>query len=125
MKNMNKCPFASVLILILWMGAVGCANDPRDRVDVTAPEGVLTKTEFVNVLSEIQLVEAGAKNRLWRNDDVEKRLKEAYNEVFSKHNVSEKKFTESHRWWWSHPVAMKGVLLDVTERITQLEIEAR
>ncbi len=125
MKNMNKCPFASVLILILWMGAVGCANDPRDMVNVTAPEGVLAKTEFVNVLAEIQLVEAGAKNRLWRNDDVEKRLKEAYNEVFSKHNVSEKKFAESHRWWWSHPVAMKGVLLEVTERITQLEIEAR
>ena len=123
---MVKVNFTSILLLLLAIiGTGGCANDSRDRVNVTAPDGVLKKTEFVNVLADIQLIEAASKNRVWRNDDVEKRLGDAYNEVFSKHDITESQFMDSHRWWWSHPVAMKGVLLEVTEKITQLEIEAR
>ncbi|MGY8928875.1 MAG: DUF4296 domain-containing protein [Flavobacteriales bacterium] len=122
---MGKVKFTSILLLILVMGTGGCANDIRDRVDVIVPDGVLEKPEFVNVLADIQLIEAASKNRVWRNDDVEKRLEDAYNEVFSKHDITESQFKASHRWWWNQPVAMKGVLLEVTEKITQLEIEAR
>ena len=122
---MIKVKLTSILLLVLVMGTGGCANDVRDRVDVIAPKRVLEKTEFVNVLADIQLIEAASKNRVWRNDDVEKRLGDAYNEVFSKHNITEHQFKASHSWWWNHPVAMKGVLLEVTEKITQLEIEAR
>ena len=123
---MVKVNFTSILLLLLAIiGTGGCANDSRDRVNVTAPDGVLKKTEFVNVLADIQLIEAASKNRVWRNDDVEKRLGDAYNEVFRKHDITESQFKASHSWWWNHPVAMKGILLEVTERITQLEIEAR
>ena len=122
---MGKVKFTSILLLLLVMGTGGCANDIRDRVDVIVPDGVLEKPEFVNVLADIQLIEAASKNRVWRNDDVEKRLEDAYNEVFSKHDITESQFKASHRWWWNHPVAMKSVLLEVTEKITQLEIEAR
>ena len=122
---MGKVKFTSILLLLLVMGTGGCANDIRDRVDVIVPDGVLEKHEFVNVLADIQLIEAASKNRVWRNDDVEKRLEDAYNEVFSKHDITESQFKASHRWWWNQPVAMKGVLLEVTEKITQLEIEAR
>jgi hypothetical protein len=122
---MGKVKFTSILLLLLVMGTGGCANDIRDRVDLIVPDGVLEKPEFVNVLADIQLIEAASKNRVWRNDDVEKRLEDAYNEVFSKHDITESQFKASHRWWWNQPVAMKGVLLEVTEKITQLEIEAR
>jgi hypothetical protein len=122
---MAKVKFTTILLLLLVMGTGGCTNDVRDRVDVVVPDGVLEKNEFVNVLADVQLIEAASKNRVWRNDDVEKRLEDAYNEVFSKHDITESQFKTSHRWWWSHPVAMKGVLLEVTEKITQLEIEAR
>ena len=122
---MCKVRYTTVLLLFLEMGISSCANDLRDRVDVIVPDGVLEKTEFVNVLADIQMIEAGSKNRVWRNDDVEKRLGEAYNNVFSKHDISESQFKASHRWWWNHPVAMKSVLLEVTEKITQLEIESR
>jgi len=122
---MGKVKFTSILLLLLVMGTGGCSSDIRDRVGVIAPDGVLEKPEFISVLADIQLIEAASKNRVWRNDDVEKRLEDAYNEVFSKHDITESQFKDSHRWWWNHPVAMKGVLLEVTEKITQLEIEAR
>ena len=122
---MTKVKFTSILLLLLVMGTGGCSSDIRDRVVVSTPESVLGKTEFVNVLADIQLIEAASKNRVWRNDDVEKKLQDAYNEVFRKHDITESQFKASHLWWWNHPVAMKGVLLEVTEKITQLEIEAR
>ena len=115
----------SVIILALVVCLSACSTNARDRPDITSPEGVIEKTAFINLLADIQLIEAASKNRLWRNDDVEKRLGEAYNEVFQKHGVSEAQFKTSHTWWWNHPVAMKGVLLEVTEKITQLETEAR
>ena len=122
---MGKVRYTTVLLLLLEMGLSSCANDLRDRVDVIAPDGILNKAEFINVLADIQMIEAGSKNRIWRNDDVEKKLGEAYYGVFLKHDISESEFRSSHHWWWNHPVAMKSVLLEVTEKITQLEIESR
>lgn len=100
-----------------------CFEDPRDSASVVAPPGIIERSDFVPLLSDIQLIEAASKNRVWRNDDVEKRLREAYAEVFEKHSVSKEMFEKSHSWWWSHPVAMKSVLLEVTEHLSQLEEE--
>ena len=111
-------------ILIVLMG-IGCVEDPRDLANVNPPEGVLGRTEFVALMAEIQILEGAAKIRVFRNDDVNKRLGEAYFEIFEKHSVSAAEFEESHTWWWEHPVAMKGVLLEVTEKISQIESEQR
>ncbi|PCJ81960.1 MAG: hypothetical protein COA49_03065 [Bacteroidetes bacterium] len=101
----------------------GCFEDPRDSANIVAPSGIIAKDSFVLLLSDIQLIEAASKNRVWRNDDVKKRLGEAYLEVFEKYSVSKEEFETSHAWWWSHPVAMKSVLLEVTENLSQLEAE--
>ena len=48
------------------------------------------------------------------------KLKSIY-EIFEKHAVSPAEFEKSHIWWWEHPVAMKEVLLEITEKISQIE----
>ncbi|HIN41722.1 MAG TPA: DUF4296 domain-containing protein [Flavobacteriales bacterium] len=99
----------------------GCVEDHRDAAIVVAPEGIVERDAFILLLADIQLIEAASKNRVWRNDDVEKKLVEAYLEVFNRHSVSKEDFEKSHTWWWNHPVAMKSLLLEVTERISQIE----
>ena len=108
-------------IFMLFIGVVGCAEDSRDLANVSPPEGVLERVEFVELMADIQILEGAAKIRVFRNDDVEKRLGEAYFEIFAKHAVSAAEFERSHTWWWEHPVAMKGVLLEITEKISQIE----
>ena len=108
-------------IFMLFIGVVGCAEDSRDLANVSPPEGVLERVEFVELMADIQILEGAAKIRVFRNDDVEKRLGEAYFEIFAKHAVSAAEFERSHTWWWKHPVAMKGVLLEITEKISQIE----
>jgi hypothetical protein len=108
------------VILIVFMG-VGCAEDSRDLANVNPPEGILERVEFVGLMADIQILEGASKIGTFRNDDVQKRLGEAYYEVFSKHAVSAAEFERSHTWWWEHPVAMKEVLLEITEKISQIE----
>jgi hypothetical protein len=107
-------------IFILFIG-VGCAEDSRDLANVNPPEGVLERVEFVELMADIQILEGAAKIRVFRNDDVKKRLGEAYFKIFEKHALSAAEFERSHTWWWEHPVAMKEVLLEITEKISQIE----
>lgn len=107
-------------IFILFIG-VGCAEDSRDLANVNPPEGVLERVGFVELMADIQILEGAAKIRAFSNDDVKKRLGEAYFDIFEKHAVSAAEFERSHTWWWEHPVAMKGVLLEITEKISQIE----
>jgi len=107
-------------IFVFFIG-VGCAEDSRDLANVNPPEGVLERVEFVELMADIQILEGAAKIRVFRNDDVKKRLGEAYYEIFEKHAVSAAEFERSHTWWWEHPVAMKEVLLEITEKISQIE----
>jgi hypothetical protein len=111
-------------ILIVFM-VVGCVDDPRDLANVNPPEGVMVRSDFVELMAEIQILEGAAKIRVFRNDDVTKRLGEAYFEIFKKHSVSAEEFEKSHTWWWEHPIAMKGVLLEITEKISQIEREQK
>ena len=107
-------------IFLVFMG-VGCAEDSRDLANVNPPEGVLERVKFVGLMADIQILEGASKIGAFRNDDVQKRLGEAYYEVFAKHAVSVAEFERSHTWWWEHPVAMKEVLLEITEKISQIE----
>ncbi|MAU76050.1 MAG: hypothetical protein CL831_04150 [Crocinitomicaceae bacterium] len=107
-------------LFILLVGG-GCAEDSRDLGNVDPPEGILERVEFVELMADIQILEGAAKIRVFSNDDVRKRLGEAYYAIFEKHGVSPAEFEKSHTWWWEHPVAMKEVLLEITEKISQIE----
>lgn len=115
-----------VLFSILLLAFLsGCADDPRDSVNATpsAQSDIIPRDKFVEVMSDIQLIEAASKNKVFRNDDETLRLKEAYSEIFTKHGITQEQFTESHKWWWTHPNAMRSILLEVTEKLSQLESE--
>ena len=109
--------------ILLVATLIGCSSDPRDNVNATPSESsdVLQREKFIEVMCDIQLIEAASKNKVFRNDDEALKLGAAYKETFEKHGVTQTEFEESHKWWWSHPQAMKSVLLEVTERLTQKE----
>ena len=109
-------------VLLLVLGA-GCAPEPVGLgANPKPPEGVLSRTEFVAVLAEIQVVEAASDQRSFRNDNERLKLAEAYNDVWHRTGVSAETFEASHAWWWAHPEAMKGVLRDVVDVLKDLEV---
>ena len=100
--------------VLLLVGLAGCSPAPvGGEAAPLPPQGVLGREEFVRVMTEVQLIEAVADKRIYRNDNERQRLAEAYNDVWARTGVSAATFDSSYTWWWGHPEAMKGVLRDV------------
>ena len=107
------------------LGLPGCSPEPvGGEAAPLPPQGVLGKDEFVRVMTEVQLIEAVADKRIYRNDNERQRLAEAYNDVWARTGVSAATFDSSYTWWWGHPEAMKGVLLDVVDALKDMEVES-
>ena len=102
-----------------------CNNDPRDNSRATPPSELLQKDLFIKVMADIQLLEAASKGKVFRNDNASKNVSEGYAEIFNKHGITRELFEKSHTWWWEHPVAMKSVLIEVTQKLTLMEEELR
>lgn len=112
-----------LVCILLTATLISCTSDPRDNVNATPSDNssILPRDQFIEVMCDIQLIEAAAKNKVFRNDDEALKLGAAYKETFEKHGITQAEFEESHKWWWSHPQAMKAILLEVTEKLSQLQ----
>ena len=67
--------------VLLLVGLAGCSPEPvGGEATPLPPQGVLGKDEFVRVMTEVQLIEAVADKRIYRNDNERQRLAEAYND---------------------------------------------
>ena len=114
-----------VLMFLGLLGLPGCSPEPvGGEATPLPPKGVLGKDEFVRVMTEVQLIEAVADKRIYRNDNERQRLAEAYNDVWARTGVSAATFDSSYTWWWGHPEAMKGVLRDVVDALKDMEVES-
>jgi len=102
-----------------------CSSDPRDDARATPPSKLLQKEAFINVMADIQLLEAASKGKVFRNDHASKKVSEGYAEIFNKHGITRVLFEKSHTWWWEHPVAMKSVLIEVTQKLILMEEDVR
>ena len=111
--------------VLLLVGLAGCSPEPvGGEAAPLPPQGVLGREEFVRVMTEVQLIEAVADKRIYRNDNERQRLAEAYNDVWARTGVSAATFDSSYTWWWGHPEAMKGVLRDVVDALKDMEVES-
>ena len=110
---------------LLLLGMAGCSPAPvGGEAAPLPPQGVLGREEFIRVMTEVQLIEAAADKRIYRNDNERQRLAEAYNDVWARTGVSAATFDSSYTWWWGHPEAMKGVLRDVVDALKDMEVES-
>ena len=124
-RHATQGHLGAVLMLLGLLGLPGCSPEPvGGEAAPLPPQGVLGKEEFVRVMTEVQLIEAVADKRIYRNDNERQRLAEAYNDVWARTGVSAATFDSSYTWWWGHPEAMKSVLRDVVDALKDMEVES-
>jgi hypothetical protein len=87
------------------------------------PEGVIAQDTFVQVLTEVHLIEGALKQRLFRNDDSGERALSHYAELYERWGINEGRFKATYTWWYQRPEAMDALLEEVAERLTELERE--
>ena len=103
-----------------WMGAMlltlGCSSAPQGP-----PEGILEADMFIDVMADIQLLEASSKKRLRREDDEVAIYRGQYQAIFETHGITEAEFRSSHTWWFDHPELLNGVYDGIIERLNEWE----
>lgn len=119
MKSSRR-PAMVIAVLALW-GLNSCSSsssaDPKTI-------GLVQRDTFVQVLTEVHLIEGVKKQRLMRNDDEGAIILQHYAELFDRFGIDEERFKTTYQWWYQHPVEMDGILEEVGERLADMEREA-
>ena len=119
MKSSRRS-YMVIAVLALW-GLNGCSNSsPADPKAI----GLVQRDTFVQVLTEVHLIEGVKKQRLMRNDDEGAIVLQHYAELFDRFDIDEERFKTTYQWWYQHPVEMDGILEEVGERLADMEREA-
>lgn len=95
----------------------GCTA-PEEEI---APDDLLSKDKFVEVMVDVQLLEAIRKQKMIREDDPTVKLASWYKEVFQKHSITEEQFTSTFTWYYGHPDEMILIYEEVFEQLSLLE----
>ena len=111
-------PFGTTMVALLLFAGCGTGvtfDGPP------APEGVIERDTFVQVLTEVHLIEEALKQRLFRNDDGQERALSHYAELYDRWGIDEERFKTTYTWWYQRPVEMDALLEEVAENLTELE----
>lgn len=113
---MKRFGTASIAFILLAGCGTGVTFDGPP-----APEGVIARDTFVQVLTEVHLIEGALKQRLFRNDDSQERALSHYAELYDRWSIDEERFKTTYTWWYQRPVEMDALLEEVAENLTELE----
>lgn len=105
------------LVALMVCLLVGCANAP------VLPDDVLPRDTFVEVLVDVQIIEAVFNQNVIRTDDPRLRIARYYAETFKKHGISDDQFTRTYTWYHTQPELMMAVYDDVMARLAQRQGE--
>ena len=107
-----------IFILLAALGIVACTNHEPPKSDA---QNLIALDTFVQVLTEVHLIEGVKKQRLMRDDEQGLILLQHYVELFDRFDVNEERFKSTYQWWYQHPAEMDGLLEEVSEALSELE----
>lgn len=93
------------------------------KTNVT-PTGLLSKSRMVDLLTEIQLAEAGAGTG-YNLDQLNALMAERYAALLQRHQVSYEQFVASYNHYLAHPEQLAAIYDEVIKRLTDMEAEIR
>ncbi len=109
-----------LVIFSLLLCLVSCYN--VNEREVVVPDKLLSKSEMVSVLTDVQLVEAGLS--INENRRLEMELKpEYYRLVLDTHNITLKQLKENINYYQSTPKVMEDIYDEVLANLSKLQSE--
>lgn len=93
--------------------------------EIERPAGLLTREQFIDVMVDVQLVEAIAKQKMIRNDDPKVKLAEYYGVIFEKHGIADTTFNKTYDWYHGQPDELLSIYDEVLSKLSTLEEELK
>ena len=107
-----------IFMLLAALGIVACTNHEPPKSDA---QNLIARDTFVQVFTEVHLIEGVKKQRLMRDDEQGLIILQHYVELFDRFDVNEERFKSTYQWWYQHPAEMDGLLEEVSEALSELE----
>jgi hypothetical protein len=106
------------VLAVLAFAACG-TNIPAEE----APKNLIEREKFIQVMKDVQLLEAIRKQKMIREDDPESTLASYYKQVFEKHQITEESFTQTFTWYYGQPKEMIEIYEAVFEELSLMQGE--
>ena len=119
--NKNKILFfLTILLTIVFISSCGhLKKKPK------APEGLIPKTEFIDIMVDVRMVETSIRQKISKGNNAIKSTDYYYSYVFKKHNITPEQFNKSLKYYSSEVKEMQDINVQVVERLTQMESEVK
>jgi len=96
-----------------------CSSSLNSSVDIDR------RTEFVDVLVDIQLLEAAYKQKLMPKEDADSLMVSNYKLIFKEHQITQAQFDSEFEFWKKQPEQMAIMYAEIVERLNKLDSELR
>jgi hypothetical protein len=103
-----------IMILLLSVLLLACTA-PK----IEMPTGILSETEFANMLKEIHLEEAAFElNKNNKLENAKNNLANSYQSIYKKYDIDASAFNKSLDYYAKNPGKLEKIYTDVLEQLT-------
>jgi len=110
---------AVFLALIIFMSGCG---DPDVEV---APDGLLDKDKFTEVMVDVQLVEGMKVHKLGPKREKSPDMEAMYANIFAKYEINQEDFEATYDYYKSRPEEMELIYEQVLDSLSKLDVEVK
>jgi hypothetical protein len=96
---------------------IGC----RDQKKPAPPADLISKEQFIAIMSDIRLLEGAYTTRYARVDTSALKIESYYLKLFQDHSVSPERFNTSYTWYSADQSKMLEIEEAVVQRITEMQ----
>ena len=114
-----------VVLVLLFVLAAACG-----RKDSFIPDRLLTEQEMVDIMADVQIIEADINHQKTQERDANDSIKtepkdfvriseEYYRQLFEHYQITDSIFTQNIRYYTERPAVLERILDSVVQRLTR------
>ena len=114
-------------IVLLFVLAVACGRKDKDF----KPERLLSETEMIDVMTDVQIIEADINNQKTlersfpdslghKQKDYVSLSREYYKQLFEHYGITDSIFSQNLRYYTERPVVLERIMDSVMQRLTKM-----
>lgn len=101
-------------LFLFSLGLIACGEE-----ELPPPENLMPREQFVEVMVEVQLIEAVFNQNMIRSDEPRMRIARYYKETFERLGVDREDFEATHTWYHRNPDLLQEVYDEVISILSQ------
>jgi len=104
-----------IILSILSVLLLACTTPKTER-----PTGILSETDFVNILKEVHLAESAFElNKSKGIENAKNSLATSYQSIYKKHDIADTTFNKSLDYYAKNPGKLEKIYTDVLEQLIE------